>query len=99
LETITCAPPRIENGKVLFSFQGDRATSVSLAGDFNDWDSNRTKLDKDKHGFWRTALDAPAPGVYQYKFIVNGEWWLEDPNNGVTAPDGQGGLNSVLTIR
>jgi serine protease AprX len=99
LETISSAPPRMENGKVLFAFQGDRATSVSLAGDFNGWDSNQTKLDKDKHGFWRTAVGAPAPGIYQYKFIVNGEWWLEDPNNGVTAPDGHGGLNSVLTIK
>jgi serine protease AprX len=99
METISGGPPRMENGKVLFAFQGDRATSVSLAGDFNGWDSNRTKLDKDKHGFWRTTLDAPAPGVYQYKYVINGEWWLEDPNNGMTAPDGHGGLNSVLTIR
>jgi serine protease AprX len=98
-ETLNCAPPRIENGKVLFAFQGVQAVSVSLAGDFNGWDSSRTKLDKDEHGFWRTALDAPPPGTYQYKFIINGEWWLEDPNNGVKAPDGHGGLNSVLTIK
>lgn len=98
-ETISCAPPRIENGKVLFLFQGDRALSVSLAGDFNGWDSNKTKLVKDEHGFWRTAIDAPPPGVYQYKFIINGEWWLEDPNNGMKAPDNHGGLNSVLTIK
>jgi serine protease AprX len=61
LETISCGPPRIENGKVLFVFQGDRAASVSLAGDFNGWDGNETRLDKDEHGFWRTALDAPRP--------------------------------------
>lgn len=99
LDRFTGAPPRIENGKVLFAFQGDQAVSVSLAGDFNGWDSNKTKLDKDEHGFWRTALDAPPSGVYQYKFLINGEWWLEDPNNGVKAPDGHGGLNSVLTIK
>ena len=98
-ETINCAPPRIENGQVLFAFQGVQAVSVSLAGDFNGWDSNKTKLSKDEHGFWRTAIDAPPPGVYQYKFIINGEWWLEDPNNGMKAPDGHGGLNSVLTIK
>jgi serine protease AprX len=98
-ETIGCGPPRIENGKILFAFQGDRAASVSLAGDFNGWDFNKTKLCKDEHGFWRIALDAPPPGVYQYKFIINGEWWLEDPNNEMTAPDNHGGLNSVLTIK
>lgn len=61
-ETIGCGPPRIENGKILFAFQGDRAASVSLAGDFNGWDGNRIKLSKDEHGFWRIALDAPPPG-------------------------------------
>ncbi len=98
-DTITCAPPRIENGKVLFVFYDDRAASVSLAGDFNAWDGNKTKLDKDEHGFWWAALDAPPPGLYHYKFIVNGERWLEDPNNGMKAPDNYGGLNSVLTIK
>lgn len=98
-ETITCGPPRIEDGKVLFVFQADRARSVSLAGDFNGWVDNQLKLDKDKHGFWRIGLPAPPPGVYRYKFVINGEWWLEDSNNGVTAPDGHGGLNSVLTIK
>lgn len=97
--SIVGGPPRIENGKVLFFFYGDEAKSVSLAGEFNDWDSNKTPLQKDEHGMWRTALAAPPAGLYHYKFLVNGEWWLEDPNNGMKALDGHGGLNSVLVIK
>ncbi|HXM36979.1 MAG TPA: S8 family serine peptidase [Pyrinomonadaceae bacterium] len=98
-QSIVGGPPRVENGKVLFFFYGDQATSVSLAGEFNGWDSNKTKLQKDEQGMWRTALAAPPPGLYHYKFVVNGEWWLEDPNNGMKAPDNHGGLNSVLIIK
>lgn len=99
LETTGCGPPRIEAGKVLFFFHEDQAHSVSLAGEFNDWDSSRTRLVKDAHGLWRTELAAPPAGLYHYKFVINGEWWLEDPNNGLKAPDNHGGLNSVLIIR
>ena len=38
----------------------------------------------------------------QYKFIVDGgvddERWVEDPSNGMKAPDNRGGLNSLLVI-
>lgn len=98
-QSIVGGPPRVEDGKVLFFFYGDQATSVSLAGEFNGWDSNKTKLQKDEQGMWRTALPAPPPGLYHYKFLINGEWWLEDPSNGLKAPDNHGGLNSVLIIK
>jgi 1,4-alpha-glucan branching enzyme len=41
---------------------------------------------------------ALAPGRYEYKFIVNGERWLTDPENPDTTPDPYGGHNSVLTV-
>lgn len=97
--SIVGGPPRIEHGKVLFFFYGDEAKSVSLAGEFNDWNGNNIRLQKDEHGMWRTAIAAPPAGLYHYKYVVNGEWWLEDPNNGMKAPDGRGGLNSVLIIK
>jgi serine protease AprX len=99
LETITCGPPRVENGKVLFFFSDDRATNVSLAGDFNGWDPNKNKLERDEHGFWRASLTAPPAGIYHYKFIVDERRWVEDPNNEMKAPDHYGGSNSLITIK
>jgi serine protease AprX len=98
-ETMGCSPPRIENDMVLFFFHDDHADSVSLAGDFNGWDGTKTRLQRDEHGLWRTGFAAPSPGLYHYKFVVNGERWVEDPNNGMKAPDSYGGLNSVLIIK
>jgi hypothetical protein len=99
LETIGCGPPRIENGEVLFFFSDDRAKLVSLAGDFNGWDPNENQMERDEHGFWRATLSAPPAGVYHYKFIVDGQRWIEDPNNEMKAPDNYGGLNSVIAIK
>ena len=97
--SIIGGPPRIENELVLFFFYGDEARSVSLAGEFNDWDATRTKFEKDHEGMWRVSIPVPPPGLYHYKYVINGEWWLEDPNNGLKGPDNHGGLNSVLVIK
>jgi serine protease AprX len=98
LNTVGCSPPRVENGRLVFLYHDDEAKSVSLVGDFNNWNVALTPLRKDKTGIWSVEVETPGPGNYQYKFIVNGSRWLEDPNNGMKVPDNYGGLNSVLAI-
>jgi hypothetical protein len=41
---------------------------------------------------------ALPPGLYQYKFVVDGQW-LPDPNAHAFAPNGFGTVNSVIEIR
>ena len=38
-----------------------------------------------------------APGRYEYRFVVNGEW-LDDPNAKEVTPNPHGGVNAVLTV-
>jgi hypothetical protein len=49
-------------------------------------------------GLWRAEGPALAPGRYTYKFLLDGTRWLDDPTNPHKAPDGLGGLNSVLIV-
>jgi serine protease AprX len=98
LKTVGCGPPRIANGRLRFVFHDDEAKSVSLAGDFNHWDTTNAPLVRDSDGLWQTELNVPPSGVYQYKFLIDGERWLEDPSNGMKVPDNFGGLNSELMI-
>lgn len=98
LKTVGCGPPRVAGGRLVFLFHDDNAQSVSVAGEFNGWDVSRTPLAKDGQGLWCTEIDAPRAGSYQYKFIVDGNRWIEDPSNGLKLPDNQGGLNSVIVI-
>lgn len=91
-------PPRIEDGRLVFNFHDDHAESVTLVGDFNDWNPSHTPFVRLSTGPWRAAIEPPAPGRYQYKFLVNRTRWMDDPGNAMKEPDNYGGLNSVIHI-
>jgi serine protease AprX len=98
LNVVGCKPPRIENGRLMFVFHDDSAESVSVAGDFNGWNHAATPLKRNDSGLWSIEIVVPRAGRFEYKFIVNGQRWIEDPSNGMKAPNHYGGLNSVLVI-
>ena len=98
LNVVGCRPPRVEKGRLLFIFHDDAAESVAVAGDFNGWNHLAAPLHRNAAGLWSTEIVAPQAGRFEYKFIINGRRWIEDPNNGMKAPDNHGGLNSVLVI-
>ncbi len=98
LNVVGCKPPRAENGRLMFVFHDDRARSVSVAGDFNGWSQVATPLTRNESGLWFTEIVVPGAGRFEYKFIINGQRWIEDPSNGMKAPNDYGGLNSVLVI-
>ncbi len=63
--------------KVAVEFVADcpLATTVSVAGSFNDWAIDVDMLKKDKKtGLW-TAKISLAPGDYEYKFVCDGVNW------------------------
>lgn len=65
---------------VEFTYYDPAAFSVSLAGNFNNWDANAAPMVKDEEGTWRVVVEL-APGDYEYKFVVNGATWMADPEN------------------
>ena len=79
-----------------FSLDMPDVSSVYLAADFNQWGAEEVKLKKDKTGIWKAEVKL-APGVYQYKFVVDGRW-IEDPANPNTQNDPYGGSNSVIVV-
>jgi 1,4-alpha-glucan branching enzyme len=64
--------------KIEFSLSAPQATSVFIAGDFNQWNLSAHPLKQDRKGVWKTSL-ALGPGRYEYRFLVNGQW-QNDPN-------------------
>jgi 1,4-alpha-glucan branching enzyme len=81
---------------LIFSYHNDTARTVQLAGDFNQW-KHAINFEKEKDGIWRLQLVVPAAGKYRYKFIVDGNQWVEDPGNGMKELDEYGGFNSILS--
>ncbi len=62
----------------------------------NDEGVNGDKVAGD--GIW-SILKKIEPGRYQYKFVVDRNTWVTDPNALETADDGYGGRNSVIIVK
>ena len=65
---------------VVFEANCPLATTVSVAGSFNNWAVDKDMLKKDKKtGLWtgKVTLDA---GDYEYKFVCDGQYWDEGDN-------------------
>lgn len=91
-------PPRIERNRILFCYHDDDAVSVSLCGDFNDWNPNADRFRRNGDGLWHGEIPCRPAGKYRYKFLIDGFRWTEDPSHGLKEDDGHGGLNSILSI-
>jgi hypothetical protein len=72
--------------------------SVHLTGDFLGWEPAGLAMeDPDGDGTYEVTHTLPA-GEYQYKFVINGEHWVADPDNQERIDDGMGGDNSLLFV-
>jgi 1,4-alpha-glucan branching enzyme len=59
--------------RVPLKVKADGAKEVVLTGDFTQWAKDRIRLTPTAGGEWTTVLEL-APGDYQYRLIVDGEW-------------------------
>ncbi|MBX3251058.1 MAG: DUF1588 domain-containing protein [Myxococcales bacterium] len=81
-----------------FRFVPPRAvSSVSVAGTFNGWDPAAWPM-REEGGAWTLTRVVPE-GRHEYKIVLDGSEWVADPSASATAPDGFGGVNSVLDVR
>ncbi len=74
------APKASKKVAVVFEANCPLATTVSVAGSFNNWAIDKDMLKKDKKtGLWvgKVTLDT---GVYEYKFVCDGQYWDEGDN-------------------
>lgn len=91
------ASPAADVTAVQFVVVAPGAASVSLVGDFNDWDARLTPMRADRDGrLWTVTIPLPS-GRHRYAFLVNGARWLADPS-APRAPDDFGTPSSVVTV-
>jgi len=82
--------------KTTFKLEAPQANSVFVTGCFKGWDQKGIKMKKSKAGLWNIGVDL-KPGRYEYKFIVDKQWWT-DPANSNTVVSDIGIQNSVLEV-
>ena len=75
-----------------------RAKNVQIAGDFNNWQPEKTYMQKvGDSGVWQTKIKLPQ-GKYRYRLVVDGQW-QQDPYNEQTELNPFGGFNSVIEVK
>lgn len=83
---------------VRFVLQTEGASSVAVAGDFNEWSAqDATLADHDGDGVFVGTVSLP-PGSHAYMFVVDGERWVSDPQATSYRDDGFGNRNAILRI-
>lgn len=85
-----------EENNVKFRLEDhENAQEVILSGSFNGWSTLSQHMIKN-NGHWETELTL-IPGVYDYKFVIDGKWKI-DPLNKNKRDDGFGNVNSRFVV-
>ncbi len=83
--------------RITFTLSAEAGHKVAVSGDFNDWDpKGRKMVDKNGDGNYQVTMNL-APGVYEYKFIVD-DTWCVDAACKDWVPNSFGTLNSVVHV-
>ena len=82
---------------VKFVLTAPQARSVSVVGDFNDWDAAATPAVRDQNGSWIIYVPL-RPGRYEYTFMLDGRHLVPDPAAPIAPDDGYGQKNSVVVV-
>jgi hypothetical protein len=93
---ISCAPVD-RRCKRSLSLPDNGESSIEIRGNFSpDGWSSGIPMTKDGAGSWVATVSVPWKMVVQYKFVIDGSTWTEDPKNPLKVDDGYGGWNSLL---
>lgn len=103
------APPTPGPDGVTFLYYAPYARLVQLAGSWeeNNWLRGNAQnagvrigemQRPGRDGVWRLTVPL-RPGRHQYKFVIDGNTWKDDPNNPERVDDGYGGFNSLLVLK
>ena len=95
-KSIPPAPSVPSLKKVPLRIRAEGAKEVVITGDFTKWAKDKVRLTPAMSGEWVTLLEL-APGEYQYRLIVDGEW-RDHPEATRRVANSFGTQNCVLIV-
>jgi 1,4-alpha-glucan branching enzyme len=82
--------------KVTFELPADTAReTIRLVGEFNGWEG--TRLERQKDGCWKATVALDPDREYEFRYLVDDERWLNDPQADGYRVNPFGEDNSVVT--
>jgi 1,4-alpha-glucan branching enzyme len=91
----------LDNNRVRVTFEVSRtiwADHIALVGDFNNWNTRtcflqQTHADKD----WHISLDLEAGHSYRFRYLVDGQEWMDDDHADGYEVNPYGGVDCVVS--
>jgi len=88
-------------GKVIVTFlypSDSYAETVHLVGDFNDWSQHSLPFDccRSNAEYWALTLELDAGRRFEFRYLVNGETWVNEPKAHEYVTNNYGATNSVV---
>ncbi len=77
---------------------GNTASKVNLAGDFNDWDIESIPMKKNKTGEFAVSVDLEKGKEYQFKYLIDGQAWVNETEADKQVPNAFQSENSVVVV-
>jgi len=74
------------------------AETVTVVGDFNNWDPVETPLKKLKSGEFSGLVELESGKSYEFRYLVDGKNWINEPEADGSSVNRFGGENSVLSL-
>ncbi len=83
--------------RVTFKYPNEeQAESAVLAGDFNSWSPAVRPMRKLKNGSFSVTISLKPNHTYCFRYVLDGNVWVNDPDADQYAPNDYGEENSVV---
>ena len=76
----------------------EEANEVSLVGDFNEWDPKAHPLKKRKNGEFSTTVSLEAGKPYDFRYLIDNKFWLNDEEADTVEMNRFGSKNAVIEL-
>ncbi len=74
------------------------AKTVEIIGEFNNWNPKKAvKMKKQKNGIFKAVVELETGKEYQFRYLVDGEQWVNDWEADNYVPSPFGVENSVVS--
>jgi 1,4-alpha-glucan branching enzyme len=74
------------------------AATVAIAGDFNNWNKDQTKMKKLKNGDFTQTVELPYKGEYKFRYLIDSSRWENDWSADKYVSNGLGEDDSVVIV-
>ncbi len=83
--------------KATFTLPAPEAKEVAILGEFNNWNVAEGVQMKKAKGTFKAVVELEAGKEYQFRYLVDGETWVNDGEADAYAPTPFGVENSVVS--